>query len=159
MPDIFLLPGEYYFGKHPKKIKTLLGSCVAITMWNKDLKAGGMCHYKLPQPVVNEKTVLDGSYGEAAMLLFMKSLYEYNLECKDMEVGVFGAGEMFLNIAASDDSIGKQNFRLAYRMLQAFGFRITHESLGGNVSRRIELDLESGLVKVQSLSVDQQKWL
>ncbi|MDH5392431.1 MAG: chemotaxis protein CheD [Gammaproteobacteria bacterium] len=160
MSEIFLLPGEFYFGDQHKKIKTLLGSCVAITMWNKRLKIGGMCHFKLPRRHVDSKTRLDGSYGDESMLLFMKSLSQYGLRPANMVVGVFGAGDMFLSLSENNDkSIGKQNIRLAFQLLDKLGFGITHESLGGYVSRRIALDIETGVVKVQSLDIEQQKWL
>ena len=59
--EIFLLPGDFYFGNEYRVIKTLLGSCVSITMWSKRLKLGGMCHYKLPRRPVSPSTRLDGN--------------------------------------------------------------------------------------------------
>lgn len=160
MSEIILLPGEFYFGNEHRTVKTLLGSCVAITMWSNKLKIGGMCHYKLPRRPVTHDTKLDGNYGEEAMLLFMENLSRFMLKPRDMVVGVFGAGNMFSNIVKSDEkSIGLQNIKLAHQLLKKLGFEITHESLGGNVSRRISLDLVHGAVKVQSLDVRQQKWL
>ncbi|MBL8511280.1 MAG: chemotaxis protein CheD, partial [Betaproteobacteria bacterium] len=46
--DIFLQPGEFYFGDADTRIRTLLGSCVSITMWHPTRRIGGMCHYMLP---------------------------------------------------------------------------------------------------------------
>lgn len=152
MPNIFLLPGEFYFGREYKTIKTLLGSCVAITMWNKRLKIGGMCHYKLPRRLFSAAKGLDGNYGDEAFLLFMKNLNQYMLKPEDMTVGVFGAGNMFSKIVKSDEnSIGVKNIKLAHQILSKQGFVITHESLGGSVSRTISLDVVSGVVTVQRL--------
>lgn len=160
MSEVFLLPGEFYFGNEHRSIKTLLGSCVAITMWSKQLKVGGMCHYKLPRRLTTPSTVLDGNYGEEAMLLFMQNMSRFMLKPGDMTVGVFGAGNMFSTIVKTDDkSIGIQNIKLAHRLLNKLGFSITHESLGGNVSRKISFDVITGVVKVQSLDTNQQKWL
>ena len=160
MPEIFLLPGEFYFGNEYKTVKTLLGSCVGITMWNKALKVGGMCHYKLPRRLTTPSTKLDGSYGEEAMLLFLQNMSRFMLKPADMTVGVFGAGNMFSSVIKNDDkSVGVQNIRLAHQVLKKMGFDIAHESLGGNVSRRIALDIGTGAVKIQSLDVNQQKWL
>jgi len=160
MSEIFLLPGEFYFGNEYKAVKTLLGSCVSVTMWSKRLKVGGMCHYKLPRRLTSPSTKLDGSYGEEAMLLFLQNMSRFMLKPDDMTVGVFGAGNMFSSVIKSDEkSVGIQNIRLAHQMLNKMGFNIAHESLGGNVSRRVALDMGTGVVKVQSLDVDQQKWL
>jgi len=158
--EIFLLPGEFYFGNEYKNIKTLLGSCVAITMWSPRLKLGGMCHYKLPRRLTNSSTRLDGNYGEEAMLLFMQNMSRYMLRPENMVVGVFGAGNMFdQQIKTDEKSIGVQNIRLAHQLLAKLRFTIAHESLGGNVSRKIAFDTVRGKVKVQSLDVQQQKWL
>ena len=46
--EIFLQPGEFYFGEGKTRIRTLLGSCVAITLWHPRLHIGGMSHYMLP---------------------------------------------------------------------------------------------------------------
>jgi chemotaxis protein CheD len=46
--ELFLHPGEYAFGDAQTRIRTLLGSCVAITFWHPVLKTGAMCHYLLP---------------------------------------------------------------------------------------------------------------
>jgi len=160
MSEIFLLPGEFYFGNDYEVVKTLLGSCVAITMWSKHLKVGGMCHYKLPRRLVSPSTQLDGNYGEEAMLMFMEGMSRFMLKPDDMTVGVFGAGNMFSSVIADDEkSVGMQNIKLAHQLLKKLGFVISHESLGGDVSRRISFDLLRGVVKVQSLDVNQQKWL
>jgi len=156
MSQIFLLPGEFHFGDDYRVIKTLLGSCVAITMWNSRLKIGGMCHYKLPRRLVKTNTQLDGNYGEEAMLLFLKNMSRYMLRPEDMSVGVFGAANMFSNVVVSDErSIGVQNIKLAYQLLKKFGFKVSYESLGGNVSRKVMLDVTSGAVKVQAIESDQ----
>jgi len=160
MSDIFLMPGEFYFGNDCRSVKTLLGSCVAITMWSKSLKLGGMCHYKLPRRLTSPSTQLDGSYGEEAMLLFMQNMSRFMLKPADMTVGVFGAGNMFSSVVKSNEkSIGMQNIKLAHQLLKKLDFSIAHESLGGNVSRKISFDLITGVVKVQSLDTNQQKWL
>ena len=46
--EIFLQPGEFYFGEGKTRVRTLLGSCVAITLWHPRLHLGGMSHYVLP---------------------------------------------------------------------------------------------------------------
>lgn len=160
MSEIFLLPGEFYFGKDYKTVKTLLGSCVAITMWNERLKVGGMCHFKLPERRNKNSVKLDGNYGDEALLLFMGELRKFNLKPVEMKVGVFGAGNMFADIVKEDgNSIGMQNVKLALRCLSKYGFKISHESFGGEISRKIAFDIESGAVKVASLDVRRQKWL
>ena len=159
MSEIFLLPGDFYFGNEYTSVKTLLGSCVAITMWSKQFKVGGMCHYKLPRRLVGPKTILDGSYGEEAVLLFLQHMNKYMLSAQDMTVGVYGAGNMFSNVIENNsNSVGDQNINLAHQLLSELGFEISHESLGGSISRRVSLDIRKGIVSLQSLDVEQSEW-
>ena len=46
--EIYLQPGEYFWGGQNNRVKTLLGSCVAICIWHPKLKIGGMSHCLLP---------------------------------------------------------------------------------------------------------------
>jgi len=46
--EIYLQPGEYFWGGENNRVKTLLGSCVAICIWHPKLKIGGMSHCLLP---------------------------------------------------------------------------------------------------------------
>lgn len=48
MQLVTLQPGEFHFGGANTRIQTLLGSCVAITLWHPIRRIGGMCHYMLP---------------------------------------------------------------------------------------------------------------
>lgn len=152
MSDIFLLPGEFYFGNDYQTIKTLLGSCVAITMWNRRLKVGGMCHFKLPYKPNKFSLVLNGNYGDDAIHLFIQNMNQYMLKPRDMRVGVYGAGNMFKEVIKDDfRSVSVQNIELVHTLLPEHGFVIHNESLGGNISRRISLDLDSGEVIQKSL--------
>ena len=44
-----LMPGELWSGRGAASVRTLLGSCVALTLWHPRLRVGGMCHYLLPR--------------------------------------------------------------------------------------------------------------
>lgn len=46
--EIYLQPGEYFWGGAHNRVKTLLGSCVAICIWHPKFKIGGMSHCLLP---------------------------------------------------------------------------------------------------------------
>ena len=44
----FLYPSNLIVTKTPGIIKTVLGSCVAVCIWDKLQKTGGMNHFMLP---------------------------------------------------------------------------------------------------------------
>lgn len=68
--DIFLQPGEFYFGDRETRLRTILGSCVAITLWHPRLRIGGMCHYLLPmRRGHHDEAELDGRYADDSLTL------------------------------------------------------------------------------------------
>jgi chemotaxis receptor (MCP) glutamine deamidase CheD len=47
--NLFLKPGEVCISREPAVVTTILGSCIAVTMFNERLKIGGICHALLPK--------------------------------------------------------------------------------------------------------------
>ena len=48
--DVVLGPGDLYFGRGEHQVRTLLGSCVGITLWHPRAYLGGMCHVHGAEP-------------------------------------------------------------------------------------------------------------
>ena len=42
--DVFLQPGDIHFGGADTRIRTVLGTCVAISLWHPVRQIGGMSH-------------------------------------------------------------------------------------------------------------------
>ena len=55
-------------------LRTLLGSCIAITIWHPGRRIGGMCHFLLPSRARRPGDALDGRYGDEAMEAMMDLL-------------------------------------------------------------------------------------
>jgi chemotaxis protein CheD len=72
--DIFLQPGEFFVAQGSCKIRTLLGSCVAITLWHPRKRIGAMSHFLLATRGQRPVIELDGRYGDEAMLLMLHEL-------------------------------------------------------------------------------------
>lgn len=47
--EVYLLPGEYFVGDARYRIRTVLGSCVSITLWHRRLRIGAMSHFLLSE--------------------------------------------------------------------------------------------------------------
>lgn len=148
--DIFLQPGEFYFGDRETRIRTILGSCVSITMWHPKKHIGGMCHYMLPK---NKRHThgqeLDGKYAEDTIQLFMQEIRKSNTHAHDYEVKIFGGGNQFPGQDRRVFSVSEQNVEIGRALLAQHGFKIKSEHLGGNGHRNIMFDLWSGDVWVK----------
>jgi chemotaxis protein CheD len=148
--NVFLNPGDFYFCEAGTRLHTLLGSCVAITLWHPKLRIGGMCHYLLPDRAFRTKNhKLDGRYADEAVQLFLLEVTRHNTRPKDYHVKIFGGGNMFPGRAKNHMEVGIRNIEMARRLLMESGFTLSVEDVGGAGHRKIIFDLRSGDVWVR----------
>jgi chemotaxis protein CheD len=147
---INLAPGEFYFGSGYNRIYTLLGSCVAITMWHPQMRIGGMCHYLLPSRGGNQR-LGQGFYADEAVNMFLGEVRKAKTRPVEYEVKVFGGGNMFEkdDNVAHRMSVPKNNIVSGCRLLKQHGFVVKATDLGGSYYRKIFLELWNGDVWLQ----------
>lgn len=128
------------------RLRTLLGSCVAITVWHSALKIGGMCHYMLPERGRGKITRLDGRYADEAILLLLKEALRRQTNPYDYEVKLFGGGNMFTHTKKKGAklNIANRNVIAGQELLQRHGFAVAAEHLGGDGHRNIIFDIGTG---------------
>jgi len=149
--DVYLQPGGFYFGTGDVHVRTILGTCVAMTVWLPVCKAGGMCHYLLPRRPKNS-TESAGLYAEEVMTLFMREVRQLGRPVQEYQVGLFGGGHMF-HLATAPFDVAQMNIDAGWRLLHAHGFRVTREHLGGIGHRRITMDLNTGEIHVEQFDL------
>jgi two-component system chemotaxis response regulator CheB len=129
---VFILPGEYFISKQPNIISTLLGSCVAVCLYNPKLKFGGMNHYMLPTSPNKERSGKYGDYAIAVLLQFMERTGGLN----GLEAIVSGGANVVSNISTGTQ-IGQRNIELAREILGRHNIRIIKENVGGLVGLKL----------------------
>ncbi|WP_230427608.1 chemotaxis protein CheD [Undibacterium luofuense] len=147
--DIFLQPGEFYFGDAETRIRTLLGSCVAITMWHPQKRIGGMCHYMLPYRKKNAEHDLDGKYAEDALKMFLREIRASRTHPWEYEIKMFGGGNQFPEHSAKVFAIPDRNIESGRQLLEKYEFQLKSEHLGGVGHRNVMFDVWSGDVWVR----------
>lgn len=148
--EIYLGPGDFHFGANAARIHTLLGSCVAITLWHPVLRTGGMCHFVLPCRDRHEKGKPDGRYGDEAMALFLEAIARFDTHPNEYQAKLFGGGNMFSDLSSGKSaSVAQRNAEAGTLLLRRNGFRIESEDVGGSGHRRVIFDLGDGNVWVR----------
>lgn len=146
--EIYLQPGELWFGDENTRIRTILGSCVAITLWHPHRRIGGMCHYMLPSRARKHGADLDGRYGDEAMALLTKEIHAVGSRVQDFEVKLFGGGRMFRHAFCEgkncDGQVHERNVAAGRAMVAQHGLKLIAEHLGGHGHRQVILDIWSG---------------
>ena len=150
--EIFLHPGEFYFGDRDTRIRTLLGSCVAITMWHPVRKIGGMCHYMLPTRGNAGAEGAGGRYADEAIVLFLREIAANGTYPSEYEVKLIGGGDMFPGVERrSAQRIPARNLEAGRSLVIEHGFRIKTEDLGGTGHRNLIFDIGNGDVWVRKV--------
>lgn len=144
--EIYLQPGDFFFGGGNTRIITLLGSCVAITMWHPVRRVGGMCHYLLPSR--NGPTrELSGKYADEAMEMFLREIIRYKSKLGDYQIKLFGGGDMFLH--ENSINVSARNVEAAHRLLRKYRVEPFSQDLGAHGHRQIIFDIWNGDVWVR----------
>ncbi|MGE3771304.1 MAG: chemotaxis protein CheD [Gammaproteobacteria bacterium] len=148
--DVFLLPGESCFVGSTTRVRTLLGSCVALTMWHPLLRIGGMCHFVLPTRIDSCDGSLDGRYGDEALRILLAHAAKWSAAPRQFHVKLFGGSSVVAGDARNAGrSVGAKNLVCARRLCAEFGLRIAGEHTGGTGHRSVRMDMRDGLVWVR----------
>lgn len=148
--DIFLQPGDCYFGDRGTRIRTLLGSCVSLVFWHAERRLGGMCHYMLPRRADRPFGELDGRYADEATALMFREMRRIGTEPSDYQVKMFGGANMFPDRHLEDsDHVGTRNVEAARDIVRAHGLVSVCEHMAGIGHRNVVFDVWSGNVWVK----------
>lgn len=160
--DIFLQPGDYFVGDASFRCRTLLGSCVSITLWHPRKRIGAMSHFLLPGRVHGDQP--DARYGDDALMLMMAELRGQGVRPSECEAKIFGGGNMFPGRRLKSANgilhggpvggpvggpncranIGEKNGAAARALLAAHAIPVVSESLFGVGHRQILFDIANG---------------
>jgi chemotaxis protein CheD len=158
--EIFLQPGELWFGDEHTRIRTILGSCVAVTLWHPRRRIGGMCHYMLPSRILGAGKPLDGRYGDEALELLAREIKAAHGQPHEFEAKLFGGGHMFKHAFCTEKDCGVQvpdrNVAAGRELVQRHGFMLKAEQLGGHGHRQVVFDIWSGHAWVKHAPLPEQ---
>ncbi len=152
--EVFLNPGEWFFGSGEIRLRTVLGSCVALVFWHPQRLLGGMCHYLLPQRAVVSAKGLDGRYGNEALQLLLGAMRGCNVPPTEFRISVYGGGNMFPGLVRPDNHyVGQRNVEQARRLLALHQLQCHTLHVEGVGYRTVVFDLASGAVQLNYLAL------
>jgi chemotaxis protein CheD len=141
----FLYPGTIFAEPREYLISTVLGSCVAVCLWDHLLRRGGMNHMMLP--LWNGEGLATPKYGNIAMEKLLLKVLSIGCRRENLVAKVFG-GANVSGTGMEVFMIGDRNIMLASEMLEEFRIPIVARDVGGRVGRKIIMNSETGVVLV-----------
>ena len=141
----FLFPGTIFAEPFEYQVSTVLGSCVAVCLWDQVARRGGMNHMMLP--LWNGEGLATPKYGNIAMDKLLGKVLSIGCRREHLVAKVFG-GANVSGTGLEVFMIGDRNIMLAFQMLEEFRIPVVAKDVGGRVGRKIIMNTETGVVLV-----------
>ncbi|MCK5199164.1 MAG: chemotaxis protein CheD [Spirochaetales bacterium] len=138
------------------EIKTYaLGSCIAVILYDKKLKIAGMMHIALPDSTVNTEKArsLPGYFADTGLPILLSEFKKLGGELKTTIIKIAGGSNIMDENKTFD--IGRRNAIAVKRFLWKHRLGVIKEDIGGNISRTVSIDIDTGKV---ILSNAKSKW-
>ncbi len=145
---INLMPGQMYFGAHAQSVKTLLGSCVAITLWHPQRRLGGMCHFLLPSRSRAQGEPSDGRYGDEAVQAMVAQLMRHGTRPQDYIAHLYGGADTMPEGSNLKFNVGERNIEQSWKLIDQHGFQLDGVDVGEDIPRTVTLTLMTGAVQM-----------
>jgi chemotaxis protein CheD len=146
--DVFLSPGVVHCTSVSSRVTTILGSCVAVCLWDKVRRVGGINHFILPYRRDDRPSA---RFGDIAIERLVQEMRQLGCNLGSMRAKVFG-GAAVLPFASGGDPVGEQNVRVAIERLREHGIPVVAQRTGGRTGLVIRLFTESGDVLVRRVA-------
>ncbi len=154
--SVYLRPGEFIVSDgSPMLVSTVLGSCVAVTMFAPQLGVGAITHGILPRSKGWKSTEQEstGRFVDSSIHAVAQELRALGVKPCRTEVKVFGGAQMYGQWGEEGGfRVGWENVESALDALYELGFCILVTDVGGNRGRKLFFASHTGEVWVKKLS-------
>lgn len=143
-----VLPGEFYVTTTNMVIVTVLGSCVAACVRDRERGIGGMNHFMLPD---NASDLLSssGRYGVYAMEMLVNQLLKLGARRSSLEAKVFGGARVLASMAQS--YVGERNSEFVLTYMKKENIPVVAQDLLDIYPRKVYFFPATGRVLVKKL--------
>jgi len=142
---IYVTSGQLFCGDGSHVASTVLGSCVAVCLWDPKRRHGGMIHYLLPSwngagPKLN--------YGDTAIARLVEEMEAAGSPRKNLKAVLVGGAAV---LGLTGQTVGDRNAAVAEDMLKKLGIPVVGSCLGGREGRTVAFSVANGNVRLRKL--------
>lgn len=145
---IYLHAGHLYASAEPAQITTILGSSVAVCLWDPIAGIGGMSHYMLPDDVGSNTATL--RYANFSILALIEELQCLGALRPRLLARFYGGASMI----SSDHGarpLGQRNIEIGRARLSEANIPIVEEDVGSTHGRKVVFSTSTGLAVVKRI--------
>ncbi len=134
----------------PDILRTILGSCVGICLYDAEKSIAGLSHIMLP--VMNDRNSNAKKYADSAIPLLLSEMEKQGAMKNKITAKIVGGAMMFkISENSMMSEIGKNNVKKVKEVLESHNIKILAEDVGGDFGRTIDFYAGDGSLKIKSL--------
>ncbi len=147
--SVYLHAGELFASSTACKVSTIVGSCVAVCLFDQSRRIGGANHYLLAESFGSAQA--SARFGSVAIPELVLRALALGSRKSDLSAKIFGGASMTAGHGGGVLSLGSKNVNIARRILSAEHIPIVAEDVGGERGRKIIFHTAEGQVWVRKL--------
>lgn len=146
-----ILPGEFYATNDDTIIVTVLGSCVAVCLYDAVRNVRGMNHFLLPNDETAHEALIPESarYGCFAMELLINEMIKLGAEKRHLTAKVFGGGNVMKGFI--QNNVGERNVEFTFDYLKKEHIPVLASDVLNSYPRKVYFSADNGIVNVKKI--------
>ena len=147
LQQAYLHAGHMVVSREPCRVTTVLGSCVAVALWDPSSGIGGVNHFLLPQGSDSAR------FGNVAVRTLIREVVAAGGRRRLLQAKLFGGAcvlRAFKGVG-SGTHLGQKNVEVARQILIEEGIPVIAEDVEGDRRRKLIFQTHDGAAWVRSL--------
>ena len=148
LQQAYLHAGHMVVSREPCRVTTVLGSCVAVALWDPSSGIGGVNHFLLPQGSDSAR------FGNVAVRTLIREVVAAGGRRRLLQAKLFGGAcvlRAFKHGGTGTAHLGRKNVEVARQILIDEGIPVTAEDTEGDRGRKLIFQTHDGAAWVRSL--------
>ena len=145
---VYLYPGQFTVASVPCTVTTILGSCVAVSLYDPVARTGGLNHHLLPRaPEANPSL----RFGDVAVAQLIAAVLQAGAVRQRLQAKIVGGACVLDAYRDRPNHVGRQNVRVALEMLCQAAIPVVMMDVEGSRGRRVVFNPHTGDLVVRAL--------
>ncbi len=153
--------GEIMVAESPNLLMSVgIGSCMAVTLYDRDTTIGGLAHIVLPCIEEAHNKSHPARFSDVAIGMMIDQMKAQGARIQDIRAKIFGGANMFPEIISSDSTmdIGRRNISAVREELEKHNIEIIAEEVGDHIGRTVLFNTEDGSVVIKTAHNGEKKY-
>jgi chemotaxis protein CheD len=145
----YLHPGQLFVSADRYAVTTILGSCVAVCLWDPVTQIGGINHFLLPS--FSGEGIASPRFGNIAIGALLDQLARLGCQKHNLLAKMFGGACVLEAFRNREHRLGTKNIEAARDLLESEAIPLVGHDVGGQRGRKVIFHTDDGTAWVKPL--------